>query len=263
MIWTTTPWTLPANLAVAVHPHFQYALVEIDRGDLVLAEALAEQVLGVKGVERTGSRRRSKARSSSDWHYRNPLCPTAPVEGDLSTVSSPPTTSRSRTAPASCTPRPGTVPRTTSDRTQRGPAHLLPRARRRHVRRDRPDWLRGVSVWDANDMVVEHLRETGHLFHDEMFTHSYPHDWRSKTPVIFRATEQWFVAVDRTTKRDGEEPARARDGRRRRTRPVHPRVGTQSDARHARVRPDWCISRQRVLGPAHPRLPHARGHACL
>src|SRR5262249_59933291 len=59
-----------------------------------------------------------------------------------------------------------------------------------------PDWLRGVLVWDANKKVTEHLRDSGHLFYDHTFTHSYPHDWRGKTPTIFRCTEQWFVSVD-------------------------------------------------------------------
>ena len=74
---------------------------------------------------------------------------------------------------------------------------LLPGPRRRHVRRHGAEWLRGKSVWEANDLVVEHLRESGHLFHDHTVPHSYPHDWRSKTPVIFRATEQWFINVDK------------------------------------------------------------------
>ena len=65
-----------------------------------------------------------------------------------------------------------------------------------------PQWLVGMSIWDANEKVTEHLREQGHLLHAERFMHSYPHDWRSKTPVIFRATEQWFIGVDEPTKRD-------------------------------------------------------------
>src|SRR6185369_17360533 len=59
-----------------------------------------------------------------------------------------------------------------------------------------PEWLRGMNVFKANDEVTRRLRETGHLFYDHTFSHPYPHDWRSKTPVIFRCTEQWFVSVD-------------------------------------------------------------------
>ena len=55
--------------------------------------------------------------------------------------------------------------------------------------------MRGLSIWDANPRVVEHLRDSRHLFHDHVFNHSYPHDWRGKSPVIFRATEQWFIGV--------------------------------------------------------------------
>src|SRR5690606_10279190 len=66
-----------------------------------------------------------------------------------------------------------------------------------------PEWLRGVDVWTANDKVVEHLRQSGHLFHDHKFKHSYPHDWRGKTPVIFRATDQWFIGVDQPVNGEG------------------------------------------------------------
>ena len=66
-----------------------------------------------------------------------------------------------------------------------------------------PEWLQGKDVWSGNGDVVEHLRESGHLFFDHQFDHSYPHDWRSKTPTIFRATEQWFISVDREVKGEG------------------------------------------------------------
>ena len=60
-----------------------------------------------------------------------------------------------------------------------------------------PDWLIGKSIWDANNVIVHKLRESKHLLYDYEFDHSYPHDWRSKTPVIFRSTEQWFISVDK------------------------------------------------------------------
>jgi isoleucyl-tRNA synthetase len=106
-----------------------------------------------------------------------------------------------------------------------------------------------ASVWDANDAVVEHLRESGHLFHDHAFMHSYPHDWRSKTPVIFRSTEQWFVSVDRTMEGARQEPARARPRTpaMRRSRSI-PEWGRNRLRGMLESRPDWCISRQRSWG---------------
>ena len=69
-----------------------------------------------------------------------------------------------------------------------------------------PDWLRGKSVWEANKIIPPHLKELGVLFAEEKINHSYPHDWRSKTPIIFRATEQWFVAMDKPFARTPAEP---------------------------------------------------------
>jgi isoleucyl-tRNA synthetase len=261
MIWTTTPWTLPANLAVAVHPHFQYALVETPMGDLVLAEALAEQVLGVKGVQG-----RVKATVEGEklvgLHYRNPLCPTAPVEGDVyRVVTADYVTLEDGTGLVHTAPGHGAEDYFTG--LNEGLHVYCPVLDDGTYDETVPDWLRGVSVWKANDMVVEHLRETGHLFHDEMFTHSYPHDWRSKTPVIFRATEQWFVAVDRTTKRDGKSLRElAMDETASRVRFI-PEWGRNRMRGMLESRPDWCLSRQRSWGLPIPAFLTPEGDAFL
>src|SRR5690606_32513689 len=104
----------------------------------------------------------------------------------------------------------------------------------------------------ANNTIVEHLRASGHLYHHHLFTHSYPHDWRSKTPVIFRATEQWFVGVDR--------PFGGRNGSTLRERAMHAVDPQQGSVRFVpewgrnrlrgmlESRPDWCLSRQRSWG---------------
>jgi isoleucyl-tRNA synthetase len=109
-----------------------------------------------------------------------------------------------------------------------------------------PDFLQGQSVWDANETVVNHLQDSGHLYHLSMYTHSYPHDGRSKTPVIFRSTEQWFIAVDVEV-----------DGKSLRDKALH---ATENDIQFypprsqnrmrgmIESRPDWCISRQRSWG---------------
>jgi len=116
-----------------------------------------------------------------------------------------------------------------------------------------PEWLTGLSVWDANPKITAKLREAGQLVLAESITHSYPHDWRSKTPTIFRATEQWFIAVDRD-RADGSGPLRAAaldvTGRERSDDGVEfiPRWGRSRITGMLESRPDWCISRQRVWG---------------
>jgi isoleucyl-tRNA synthetase len=117
-----------------------------------------------------------------------------------------------------------------------------------------PEWLRGMDVWTANTKVVTHLRDSGHLFFEQKFSHSYPHDWRSKTPTIFRCTEQWFVGVDRGLK--VERPGGVRETTLRHAAvdaidhdvTFVPEWGRNRMRGMVESRPDWCISRQRSWG---------------
>ncbi|NQY92438.1 MAG: class I tRNA ligase family protein, partial [Deltaproteobacteria bacterium] len=108
-------------------------------------------------------------------------------------------------------------------------------------------WLVGLSVWDANERVVEHLRTTGHLVHDHTFTHSYPHDWRSRTPVIFRSTEQWFIGVDQETAH-GASLRQLALGAAEADIAFYPQWGANRLRGMLESRPDWCLSRQRAWG---------------
>ena len=116
-----------------------------------------------------------------------------------------------------------------------------------------PEWLVGLSVWDANPKVVAFLAEAGTLVAEEKITHSYPHDWRSKTPTIFRATDQWFIAVDRPVSETGQSLREmAMEATRRDADDggvdFVPAWGRKRIAGMLESRPDWCISRQRSWG---------------
>jgi isoleucyl-tRNA synthetase len=264
MIWTTTPWTLPANLAIAVNPRFEYALAWIDGNVTVLAK---------DAVERVTRRARSEevvviATTTGDrlvgLRYRHPFVagvPAFPKEagGDpgncYKLVPAEYVTLEDGTGLVHTAPGHGAEDYQTGLK-ERIPVYC-PVLENGSYDQSVPEWLRGVDIWKANGLVVQRLRQSGHMFHDHVFTHSYPHDWRSKTPVIFRCTEQWFVSVEgshqgHTARADapnlralalaavdehGPEPVR-----------FVPEWGRNRMRGMLESRPDWCVSRQRAWG---------------
>ncbi|MFW5682426.1 MAG: class I tRNA ligase family protein, partial [Phycisphaeraceae bacterium] len=191
MIWTTTPWTLPANLAVAVSPAAEYGLFDVGGKKIWIACDLASRVLASEGVEPPTPGTVCRGEDLVGLTYRHPF-----VNDDKQrrVVAADYVTLEDGTGLVHTAPGHGVEDYQTGLRENldiycpvRGDGTFDDTA---------PDWLHGKSVWDANALVCDKLADSGHLFHREPFNHSYPHDWRSKTPVIFRATEQWFVAVD-------------------------------------------------------------------
>jgi len=241
MIWTTTPWTLPANLAIAVLERARYALVRMDGAETVVASDLVDavaRVAGAKAVERLAE---CEGAALVGLAYRHPFCERV---GRL--VAAEYVTLEDGTGLVHTAPGHGSDDYRTGMRE--GLDIYCP------VREDgtfddtAPEWLRGRSVWDANPLVLRRLEESGHLVHALEFTHSYPHDWRSKTPVIFRATEQWFIAVDKPTTTSGRTlRAMALDAVESKVRFI-PDWGRNRLRGMLESRPDWCISRQRSWG---------------
>ena len=190
MIWTTTPWTLPANLAIAVKPAFRYSLVRLDGNVTVIASELLDTVTGAVGSVSVERLAEADGAALVGLTYRHPFCDRVCPIVEAAYVTLTDGTGLVHTAPGH-----GTDDNITALRE--GLEIYCP------VRGDGtydetvPSWLGGMSIWEANPRIVEHLRESGHLVHRHTIVHSYPHDWRSKTPVIFRATEQWFIGVDR------------------------------------------------------------------
>lgn len=260
MIWTTTPWTLPANLMIAVHESFDYQLLEIGTGDdlrrTVVAKELVKTVFAHEGVESWEVLATCKGKDLLGITYRHPFCQRSGrvVSADYVTLED--GTGLVHTAP-------GHGQEDYATGLKEGADIYCPVQGDGTYDDSVPEWLRGLLIWDANPLIVEHLRGSGHLFHAHDFDHSYPHDWRSKTPVIFRSTEQWFVAVDQATRRDNRSlrqlALEANDDKVR----FVPDWGRNRMRGMLESRPDWCLSRQRSWGLPIPAFRTADGATLL
>jgi len=275
LIWTTTPWTLPANLAVAVHPGYEYAAVRAETesgpGVWVIAAELVETVTKavrarrpgwLKSIEILGTLRGSELLDAG-LLYAHPLvegrqCPVVPA--DYVTLAD--GTGLVHTAPGHGAEDYGTALKCDLD-------IYCPVQADGTFDETVPPWLRGLSVWQANPKVVEFLDGAGSLVLQEAVTHSYPHDWRSKTPTIFRATDQWFISVDRPMAEGGKalremalEVCRRHDVDDGGVRFI-PAWGRNRIVGMLESRPDWCISRQRYWGLPIPAFYNQAGEPLM
>lgn len=266
LIWTTTPWTMPANLAIAAAKDAEYALVEYTRDGkterTVLAEELREPVLEKAGVKEHKVLKHFRGEELAGVTYTHPLwgseCPV--VFADYVTLED--GTGLVHTAPGHGKEDFETgknhdwfnVDRPVCPVSPTGHYYSDDRLREElNLPGDYDDasgwftFINGKQIWKHNDNVVEKLREQGDLLHSEKFMHSYPHCWRTHTPVIFRATEQWFVNVDHVE--EGQtKTLRARILDEIKNVQWFPAWGEKRISAMVENRPDWCISRQRNWG---------------
>ncbi|MEO1574299.1 MAG: isoleucine--tRNA ligase, partial [Pseudomonadota bacterium] len=236
-IWTTTPWTLPANQAVAVHPELPYVLVDatlpggVER--FVLVEGLAESALARYGATDHTVVARFAGEALKGATLQHPF-----LDRQVPVITGDHVTTDAGTGLVHTAPAHG------QEDFAVGREFDLPLDNPvddRGCFRDSVPLFAGEHVFKANDHIIEVLKERGALAHNEAYQHQYPHCWRHKTPVIFRATPQWFVGMESAGLR--ADAMKAIDGVR-----WLPDWGEQRIAGMVEGRPDWCISRQRTWG---------------
>ena len=232
VIWTTTIWTLPGNLAIALHPDEQYAIVKAPNGEMyIMAEALTDKVMKIGGFDSYEIIETHPGRFFENMLASHPFLPKTSrlVLADYVTMDS----------GTGCV---HTAPGFGADDYQTGMRYGMEMVvpvddQGRHT--DYAGKYAGLKTDDSNPIILNDMKDSGGLFASEEIVHSYPHCWRCKSPIIFRATPQWFCSVDSFK----DEAIAACENVR-----WLPAWGKDRMGAMIRERKDWCISRQRRWG---------------
>ncbi len=242
IIWTTTPWTLPASLAVAFHPDEEYVGVESGDEVYVVASKLAQQVAAKCSLADAHVLARFAGRKLERLNFQHPFLDRRILGVLADYVTMDTGTGVVHTAPSHGAEDFATGAKYGLDATSNVDEKGI-------LRNGLPEY-EGKRVWDANQPIIDLLKSRGALLHSETTEHSYPHCWRCHNPVIFRATEQWFISMETPMPggSDNNDTLRSRTLAEIKKVTWDPAWGEERLSNMIETRPDWCISRQRVWG---------------